>query len=445
MQVHNDYGNPPSRVRNPSGEYPDSMGQSTGDYYNCPECNQNFSNEDDYRRHLLIHMFKCRVCGIILESETSFVMHMKTHNETIPMFFCFLCDKQFSHVPQLTRHLLSHPDDMSFDCVQCGKHFTRKAHLTRHMSMHSKCRPYTCQDCGKKFAHKTHLRRHEIVHSGLRPHQCKVCQQSFSRKSSLSRHYFIHTTEKPFVCPVCEKGFNRKGRLRNHLNIHIRQGYPQLADYVIERRPITREFIEKINKVKNDENDNIDYSTMADIQNRNSFAVKIEPNDTDGGRDDDRHIHDSLTSYHGKEDSDDSSCSDTDEGEIDEAEAELSEEITFDQPPPSKSHSKKEQADITSKIEETDPHTENILPRVRVEQEPQQRPEPHEENLSDTSNPVYPRRVVPLYNTTSGIQLHPSEEMILYDRLVPRPHPGENMRVFEDSQQQRPNSRDGNC
>lgn len=342
-QVHT-----PVRSRHQSmGEYPSELAvsSSTGsssEYWNCPECAQSFIKDDDYRRHLLIHMFKCRYCGIVLDSENNFVMHMQTHNEAMPLFTCFLCDKQFPAAQQLHRHLLSHPDELNFTCKECNKGFARKFQLTRHITAaHSQSKPYNCNDCGKKFAHKTHLRRHEIVHSGLKPHQCKVCHQSFSRKSSLSRHYFIHTTEKPFVCPVCEKGFNRKGRLKNHLNIHIREGHAHLVDYVIERRPITREFIEQINQVRDETTlpDDMGYTTMSDIHQRApSFVVKSEPHDYE--------IKEHGASYE-KEESDESSCSDSDEGELDDAD--MSEEITFDQPHQSSNMNESKQGKTVSR------------------------------------------------------------------------------------------------
>ena len=326
---------------------PSGVGVSPVEFWACTECPEKFASDDEYRRHLLVHMFKCRYCNMVLDSETQFNLHLKTHGDsrgspTTP-YVCYLCDKQVSSVQQLTRHLLSHPDELNFTCGECGKRFQTKAQLTHHAMAHSSARPFTCKECHKTFAHKTHLRRHEVVHSGLRPHQCKVCHQSFSRKSSLSRHYFIHTTEKPFVCPVCEKGFNRKGRLKNHLNIHIREGISQLNDYVIERRPITREFIEQMNQVKSDhEGSGIGYTTMSDLHQRApSFVVKSEPLSSSTNHHDfmSTKEHSSsirMTSYV-KDDSEDSSCSDTDEGDIDENEANMSEEITFDHPPPSSS------------------------------------------------------------------------------------------------------------
>jgi rubrerythrin len=344
MELHSErygggsQGAPPGPPPPPNDIHGDMGGSmnSPFDYLICPECNLSFKTDDDYRRHLLVHVFKCRLCGLTLENEMAFLVHVKGHGEsnTQQPYHCFLCDKQFSHVSHLTRHVLTHPDEQPFECVECGKRFARKGHLTRHMTMHSKCRPYTCQDCGKTFAHRTHLRRHEIVHSGLRPHKCRVCQQSFSRKSSLSRHYFIHTTEKPFVCPVCEKGFNRKGRLKNHLKIHIREGYPDLVDYVIERRPITKEFIEKINMVKPEGEDSSEFASSAqtpsDAPDGSGFSGSFRTSDkvnVDGDDDDDP-----LPGI--KEESDDEGSSSSEsEGENDE-EADMSEEISYFEPAP---------------------------------------------------------------------------------------------------------------
>jgi len=340
-QAHVDVRPRPSSITEYPAEIltPGSSGSSAPpDLWNCQECQETFTNDDEHRRHLLVHMFKCCFCGIVLDSETNFVRHLQTHNEAA-LYVCYLCDKQVSTVQQLSRHLLAHPDELNFVCKECNKGFAWKFQLNQHIAQHSS-RPYTCKECGKKFAHKTHLRRHEVVHSGVKPHQCKVCQQSFSRKSSLSRHYFIHTPEKPFVCPVCDKGFNRKGRLKNHLNIHIREGLHHLADYVIERRPITREFIEQMNQVKSDDStasgapyEDMSGYTMSDVRQRGpSFVVKSEPHDYE--------MKEHPTAYHQhghnhhKEESEDSSCSDTDDGDIDENEADMSEEITYDRPPP---------------------------------------------------------------------------------------------------------------
>ena len=281
----------------------------------CSECKKEFKDED-YRRHLLVHMFKCKVCSQTFDNDVSFLTHINIHGEPIETpYVCFLCGKLFPHVAHLTHHILSHPDEKNYDCEECGKKYSTKTHLTRHMSVHSKFRPYPCLVCGKGFAYRTHLRRHEIVHSGARPHQCKVCQQSFSRKSSLSRHYFIHTTEKPFVCPVCQKGFNRKGRLRNHIKIHIRKGHTQLVDYVIERRPITKEFIENAN--------NVDTAKISE-ELTGLYPGVIHPKMTIFPQTSPCSIKDETS----KEGSGDSSSTDTEN----DAEGELSEEIVYYEP-----------------------------------------------------------------------------------------------------------------
>ena len=340
-QAHVDVRPRPSSI----SEYPADMptpgssGSSVPpDLLSCQECQETFTSDDEYRRHLLVHMLKCCRCGIVLDNEANFVRHLQTQHNEAPLYVCYLCDKQVSSVQQLSRHLLSHPDELNFMCKECNKGFAWKFQLKQHIAQHNS-RPYTCKECGKKFAHKTHLRRHEVVHSGVKPHQCKVCQQSFSRKSSLSRHYFIHTPEKPFVCPVCDKGFNRKGRLKNHLNIHIREGLLHLADYVIERRPITREFIEQMNQVKSDDTtpggapyEDMSGYTMSDVRQRGpSFVVKSEPHDYEM-KDHSATYHHHGSSHH-KDESEESSCSDTDDGDIDENEADMSEEITYDHPP----------------------------------------------------------------------------------------------------------------
>ncbi|KAF2152842.1 hypothetical protein K461DRAFT_293162 [Myriangium duriaei CBS 260.36] len=56
-----------------------------------------------------------------------------------------------------------------FRCGDCDKAYTRIDHLARHVRQHTQERPYQCQVCNKSFARPDLLRRHLTIHNSPRP------------------------------------------------------------------------------------------------------------------------------------------------------------------------------------------------------------------------------------------------------------------------------------
>jgi DNA-directed RNA polymerase subunit RPC12/RpoP len=79
---------------------------------------------------------------------------------------CGICGKNFSHLGNLRRHIVSHTQDRRYNCRDCGKKFLQRSHLKTHLRIHSGEKPYGCTEhgCNKRFSQKGHLKSHMSTH-----------------------------------------------------------------------------------------------------------------------------------------------------------------------------------------------------------------------------------------------------------------------------------------
>ncbi|XP_006792423.1 gastrula zinc finger protein 5-1-like [Neolamprologus brichardi] len=118
------------------------------------------------------------------------VMKVCTPNQKV--YVCSLCNKSFSCLFQLEKHVATHQPSKRFRCLECGKSFTQKTRLRTHQSVHTGERPFSCKICGKMFSRQDNCLRHERFHSGLEPYSCRQCGKSFTVLGNLKIHEEIH-------------------------------------------------------------------------------------------------------------------------------------------------------------------------------------------------------------------------------------------------------------
>ena len=160
---------------------------------------------------------RCR--KISRRSEHEDPTKSKNHKSTCSGFKC-KCEKWFSCVSRLKKHLQVHTCGKQYKCQVCGKSFTQISNLKAHNRIHMGEKPFECKVCEKSFTSKGNLKIHTQIHTGEKPFECQVCGKAFRRNNMLTEHSRIHTGEKPFECKVCGKSFIQNGNLAAHSRIH---------------------------------------------------------------------------------------------------------------------------------------------------------------------------------------------------------------------------------
>ena len=157
---------------------------------------------------------KCLTCGKYFKHKTSHIRHMKTHESEVESFNCNQCDETFSREDNLFKHRerkhFLHKisfdaivnTDSDFQCKMCDSNFGRDrdalvTHITKKVCM--KEEPvdidddgrFQCAQCPKTFLDTNSLtRHHKLKHGVLVPNkfECARCKKSFSYKFTLKKH-----------------------------------------------------------------------------------------------------------------------------------------------------------------------------------------------------------------------------------------------------------------
>ncbi|OWF39115.1 uncharacterized protein LOC110465461 [Mizuhopecten yessoensis] len=228
--------------------------------YECKVCNRKFSQVGNFHNHMKLHSTKVCVCGICkVEFLDSYELqrHMrKTHTGDMP-YKCEQCDREFSQYNNLRRHLRvhngksykchicgrtfnevfylemhigSHTGERTYSCGVCSLSFSDNAELQRHVQTHSAAELHTCEVCGKSFSKACVLRQHKKMHSGLRPFKCDICDKAFIHRHHLKIHSRMHSTDKPYRCKICGKDFAQTSHLYKHVRQHAQNTGEEESD-----------------------------------------------------------------------------------------------------------------------------------------------------------------------------------------------------------------------
>lgn len=89
-----------------------------------------------------ICFYPCEMCEMKFFKEDALKEHRATHKNKESRFKCRYCDRNYTRLSHLRRHInVAHPEVVisgkleDIHCKECDKHFTRHDHLRRHVSV----------------------------------------------------------------------------------------------------------------------------------------------------------------------------------------------------------------------------------------------------------------------------------------------------------------------
>ncbi|KAJ4448811.1 hypothetical protein ANN_00202 [Periplaneta americana] len=193
--------------------------------FKCEFCTKDFLTSQLLTRHSLTHIgdkpFKCDICEMSFRQRHHLIRHNLTHTGDKP-FKCDKCEKTFARLDYLTHHALLHTGFKAFKCDICDKGFNTRRDIDGHIAVHKGERPFKCNICQKSFVRRRQCRQHEETHIHDKTFKCGTCEKSFTRLDYLRQHELCHTDNKSFKCETCDKSFATLRYLRQHASTHTK-------------------------------------------------------------------------------------------------------------------------------------------------------------------------------------------------------------------------------
>ncbi|XP_066541772.1 zinc finger protein 423 isoform X2 [Hoplias malabaricus] len=206
---------------------------SNGDYP-CNQCDLRFTSFEGFQTHLKSHLElllrrqSCPQCNKEdFDSQESLLQHLTIHyTTTSTQYVCESCDKQFSSVDDLQKHLLDMHTFVLYHCTLCQEVFDSKVSIQVHLAVkHSnEKKMYRCTACAWDFRKESDLQTH-VKHTHLsqssapgvtgKARKCIFCGESFGTEVELQCHITTHS--KKFNCRFCGKAFHAIILLEKHL------------------------------------------------------------------------------------------------------------------------------------------------------------------------------------------------------------------------------------
>ena len=197
----------------------------------CDTCNKGFSRLSDLERHVMSHTndrpLRCDMCcrqyilGESLRRHKKLKGHLPSSKKT---HVCAKCFKTFHDPSSLKRHQATPCYARPYACTECPKRYVWKHNLQEHQRLHREDNPYTCRQCGMRFRRATHLLDHSATHTGKPRHVCVLCKGQFATSRSLDVHIKKYHADVIF-CKTCGERFENIKRLELHEFSHYKQGY----------------------------------------------------------------------------------------------------------------------------------------------------------------------------------------------------------------------------
>ena len=133
----------------------------------CSKCDETFNTPSALRKHTYSHTEKagkkpCEDCDRRFTFNSELKSHRLCHRK-VGDEVCMKCDKRFKSIGELNKHLCSH-SGKTWKCQECKYTCKDPRNLAAHMHVHSDKNRYKCALCDKEFRHYMQLTRHKNLH-----------------------------------------------------------------------------------------------------------------------------------------------------------------------------------------------------------------------------------------------------------------------------------------
>ncbi|XP_008844340.1 zinc finger protein 597 [Nannospalax galili] len=158
--------------------------EETKNLYNCPDCDESFSD------------------------NTYLVLHQKIHSRE-KKYVCSDCGKTFSHRTNLRTHRRIHTDEKPYQRTKYAVSFCQQSHLSQHMNSHMYMeKPYTCSICGRNFRWLPGLAEHQKSHVA-KSYECANGQDRYCQETNLALPVKTDTSNTPAQYTECVKSLEQ--------------------------------------------------------------------------------------------------------------------------------------------------------------------------------------------------------------------------------------------
>jgi hypothetical protein len=164
-------------------------------------------------------MLQCPQCPQKLGHQSTYMRHIRTHQNSEKPFKCDICEHRFGVKWNLDRHMLRHTGDSKIKCKVCNRQFTENWALKRHMKVHQK--GFRCRGCDFSGETQAALDVHILTHKEQNnvdekegPQFCAKCGYKCSNTIALRKHARIH--DRKCACPDCGAKFRDNANLNRH-------------------------------------------------------------------------------------------------------------------------------------------------------------------------------------------------------------------------------------
>lgn len=147
-----------------------------GDFkYFCIDCAKGFFNRQAHSKHLKSHLKKedlrqCENCELSFKNWSDLVRHRREAHKIVQIgrFYCDLCPRVFNWKKSLRFHMKSHlkQEVEFFHCPHqnCSKFYSTKSNLTAHIRSKHEGMTYLCSICNINISTKQRFKQHMDRH-----------------------------------------------------------------------------------------------------------------------------------------------------------------------------------------------------------------------------------------------------------------------------------------